>query len=90
MYNFINDYSEGAHKNILNKLIETNLQQQLGYGQDEYSNQAKTLLKQKINNPNANIYFVSGGTQTNLYFFYQLYVLVVSSHYLFVHFGYKL
>lgn len=65
-YNFKNDYSEGGHQNILSKLIETNLVQHLGYGEDEYSVQAKELLKQKINNPDANIYFVSGGTQTNL------------------------
>ncbi|MEO8533047.1 MAG: aminotransferase class V-fold PLP-dependent enzyme [Flavobacterium sp.] len=66
MYNFKNDYSEGAHPNILNKLIETNLIQQLGYGEDEYSIQAKELLRNKINNPEAVIYFLSGGTQTNL------------------------
>lgn len=66
MYNFKNDYSEGGHPNILNKLIETNLTQQLGYGDDEYSVQAKELLRGKIDNPNADIYFVSGGTQTNL------------------------
>jgi threonine aldolase len=66
MYNFRNDYSEGAHPNILNKLIETNLVQQLGYGEDDYSIQAKEILKQKINNPDAVIYFLSGGTQTNL------------------------
>lgn len=66
MYNFKNDYSEGAHPDILNKLIETNLVQQLGYGEDEYSGQAKDLLKQKINNSDAVIHFLSGGTQTNL------------------------
>jgi len=66
MYNFRNDYSEGAHLNILQKLIETNLQQQPGYGEDEYSLQAKQILQQKIENPDASIYFVSGGTQTNL------------------------
>lgn len=66
MYNFKNDYSEGGHQNILNKLIETNLVQQLGYGEDEYTTQAKDILKEKINNPEAAIYFVSGGTQTNL------------------------
>ena len=66
MYSFKNDYSEGAHPNILQKLIETNNAQQEGYGQDAYSLQAKTLLRQKMNNPNADIYFVSGGTQTNL------------------------
>lgn len=66
MYNFKNDYSEGAHPSILKKLIETNLAQQSGYGEDEYSAQAKALIRQKISNPNASIYFVSGGTQTNL------------------------
>lgn len=66
MYNFQNDYSEGAHPNILNKLVETNLAQQLGYGEDDFSIEAKELLKQKINNHDAIIYFLSGGTQTNL------------------------
>lgn len=66
MYNFKNDYSEGAHPRILNALIETNLIQQLGYGEDEYAQQAKLILSEKINQPDAAIHFVSGGTQTNL------------------------
>ncbi|UIR57056.1 aminotransferase class I/II-fold pyridoxal phosphate-dependent enzyme [Sphingobacterium sp. SRCM116780] len=66
MYNFKNDYSEGAHPHILQKLIETNLIQQLGYGEDEYGMQAKEILKEKIKNPNTIIHFLSGGTQTNL------------------------
>jgi len=66
MYNFKNDYSEGAHPAILQKLIETNLEQHPGYGDDVYSQQAKELLKQKMQNPHASVYFVSGGTQTNL------------------------
>lgn len=66
MYNFKNDYSEGAHPAILQKLIETNLEQHPGYGDDAYSQQAKELLKQKMQNPQAAVYFVSGGTQTNL------------------------
>ncbi|WP_333627622.1 aminotransferase class I/II-fold pyridoxal phosphate-dependent enzyme [Sphingobacterium siyangense] len=66
MYNFKNDYSEGAHPRILDKLIETNLIQQLGYGEDDYSNEAKSILKKKIANQQAIIHFLSGGTQTNL------------------------
>ncbi|MEN5232357.1 threonine aldolase family protein [Sphingobacterium faecium] len=66
MYNFKNDYSEGAHPNILTKLIETNLVQQLGYGEDQYGIEAKEALKDKIKNPHATIHFLSGGTQTNL------------------------
>lgn len=66
MYNFKNDYSEGAHPSILKKLLETNEVQQNGYGEDDYSAEAKRLIKRKINNPDASVYFVSGGTQTNL------------------------
>ena len=66
MYNFKNDYSEGAHPRILEKLVETNLIQQLGYGEDDYSKEAKTILRNKIDNQHAVIHFLSGGTQTNL------------------------
>ncbi|MGE8427670.1 MAG: threonine aldolase family protein [Sphingobacterium sp.] len=66
MYNFKNDYSEGAHPRILDKLIETNLIQQAGYGEDEYAKAAKSILKKKIANEQAVVYFLSGGTQTNL------------------------
>lgn len=66
MYNFQNDYAEGAHPDILKKLVETNLVQQVGYGDDEYTMQAKTAIRQKMKNDKASIYFVSGGTQANL------------------------
>lgn len=66
MYSFRNDYSEGAHPRILAKILSTNFIQQAGYGEDEYSQQAKIVLKQKMNTPAADIYFVSGGTQANL------------------------
>ncbi|MCL7986891.1 aminotransferase class I/II-fold pyridoxal phosphate-dependent enzyme [Sphingobacterium sp. lm-10] len=66
MYNFKNDYAEGAHPSILNRLIETNLVQQSGYGEDEYGLRAKELLKEKLGNKWATIHFVSGGTQANL------------------------
>lgn len=66
MYSFKNDYAEGAHPNILHKLLEANLSQQAGYGEDTYSIAAKQLIREKIANPQASIYFLSGGTQTNL------------------------
>lgn len=66
MISFQNDYSEGAHPSILKKIAATNLVQQIGYGDDEYSKQAKDLIRDKINVPEANVYFVSGGTQANL------------------------
>ena len=35
------DYTEGAHPNIINKLVETNLLQTVGYGEDEICEEAK-------------------------------------------------
>jgi len=66
MYSFKNDYSEGAHPRILNALIESNLEQADGYGEDKYTLKAVNLLKQEINLNNIDIHFFSGGTQTNL------------------------
>lgn len=65
-FSFKNDYSEGGHPNILQALLENNLNQQAGYGEDEYSREAKVLIRKKMNSPGAEIYFVSGGTQANL------------------------
>lgn len=63
---FKNDYSEGAHPRILEVLLETNLQQEAGYGYDRISEQAKTFIRKHLENPDTPIYFVSGGTQANL------------------------
>ena len=66
MYSFTNDYSEGAHDNILKALIESNLKQSTGYGLDEYSEEAKDILKNVLKNDNIDIHFIPGGTQVNL------------------------
>ncbi|MDN3956040.1 threonine aldolase family protein [Sporolactobacillus laevolacticus] len=66
MYSFKNDYSEGAHPQILNALIETNMVQEEGYGEDRYSLQAAELLKEKMGRSDVAIHFLTGGTQTNL------------------------
>lgn len=65
-FSFKNDYSEGCHPQILESLLRNNLDQQAGYGDDEYSQKAKNLIKNKIENQDSDIYFVSGGTQANL------------------------
>lgn len=66
MYSFKNDYSEGAHPQILQALIETNLEQVEGYGEDCYTLKAVELLKLKIKRKDIDIHLLSGGTQTNL------------------------
>jgi len=65
-YSFKNDYAEGAHPQILEALVNSNLNQQNGYGLDDYSSTAKEMIKQKIGNSKATVDFVSGGTQANL------------------------
>ena len=65
-YSFKNDYAEGAHPRIIERLSEVNLLQQNGYGLDEYSLDAEMIIKRKMNNPAAKVYLVSGGTQANL------------------------
>ena len=66
MYNFKNDYAEGAHPSILERLVASNFEQELGYGDDQYTQAAKQVLRDRMENPKAELYFVSGGTQANL------------------------
>lgn len=65
-YLFFGDYSEGAHPLLLKALLETNQEQVLTYGEDCFSEKAIQLIREKINNPEADVYFVSTGTQANL------------------------
>ncbi|MBQ9630225.1 MAG: aminotransferase class V-fold PLP-dependent enzyme [Treponema sp.] len=65
MLSFESDYIEGAHPLILQRLIETNMEQLSGYGQDEYSERAKQKIAKACNLPDAQVYFLTGGTQTN-------------------------
>ncbi len=66
MYSFTNDYSEGAHPRILQALLETNLQQVAGYGEDPFCREAAELIKAKMGRSDVDIHFIPGGTQTNL------------------------
>lgn len=66
MYSFKNDYSEGAHPRILEALINCNLQQSEGYGEDEFTEEAIKLIKEKIRRNDVDVHLLVGGTQTNL------------------------
>lgn len=65
-YSFQNDYSEGAHPRILEALASSNLDQEIGYGEDRYCLSATEKIRSAVGNPNADVHFVSGGTQANL------------------------
>lgn len=66
MYSFKNDYSEGAHPNIIEALVRTNLEQTDGYGEDFYTKEASRLIKEKIKREDVEVHLLVGGTQTNL------------------------
>ena len=65
MISFYNDYSEGAHERILDALSRTNRLQSGGYGEDEYCEEAKQLIRRHLRKPETEIHFLVGGTQTN-------------------------
>lgn len=65
MYSFTNDYSEGAHPRIIEAFLNTNLQQNTGYGMDAHCAHAAELLKKECGREDIDVHFLVGGTQTN-------------------------
>lgn len=66
MIYFNNDYSEGCHQAVLQKLTETNYEQTFGYGEDEYCREAAGMIRALCGREDAAVHFLVGGTQTNL------------------------
>ena len=62
---FNSDYTEGAHPRILKKLMETNLEQTPGYGEDAYCEAAREAIRKVCDAPEADVHFLVGGTQAN-------------------------
>ena len=65
MISFESDYIAGAHPEVLRKLAETNRESLPGYGTDPYYESAKRKIRDLIGIPDAEIFFLAGGTQTN-------------------------
>jgi len=65
MLSFACDYLEGAHEKILKRLAETNDIQEPGYGEDSFCESAKEKIRQVCQCPEAEVFFLTGGTQTN-------------------------
>lgn len=59
------DYMEGAHPEVMRRLMETNLEHTTGYGSDQYTQRAKQLIREACGQPEAAVHFLVGGTQTN-------------------------
>lgn len=62
---FTCDYTLGAHEAILKRLAETNMEPLPGYGNDCYCEGAKEKIRAACACPDADIFFLAGGTQTN-------------------------
>ena len=65
MLRFQNDYSEGAHPNVLRALCDTNLRATPGYGLDDDCRRAADAIRARFACPEADVHFLVGGTQTN-------------------------
>ncbi len=65
MLNFTSDYTNGAHEAILKRLADANREALPGYGTDYYCESAKQKIQKVCGCPNAGVYFLTGGTQTN-------------------------
>ncbi len=65
MLSFACDYGEGCNEKILQALTQTNLEQLPGYGADVYTERAKEKIRKECQCPDASVYLLAGGTQTN-------------------------
>ena len=68
MIRFNSDYLEGAHPVIMAHLLETNLEQTPGYGEDAHCENARAVIRRLCAAPDADVHFLVGGTQTNFTF----------------------
>ena len=60
------DYNEGAHPKVMEKLMETNLEQTVGYGEDEHCAHAADLIRKACGDDSLAVHFLVGGTQANM------------------------
>ena len=65
MVSFENDYNNGAHPKVLQRLVETNEERTLPYGADQFCESAKAKIMAACDDEDAVIFFLTGGTQTN-------------------------
>lgn len=65
MIHLESDYNNGAHQTVLRHLIETNDERTQSYGADSFSEHATNLIREACEAPDAQVWFLVGGTQTN-------------------------
>jgi threonine aldolase len=65
MISFQSDYNNGMLPEILEALGRTNDDKTPGYGYDHYTESAKQKIRKAVDNEEADVFFLVGGTQTN-------------------------
>ena len=66
MLRFECDYAEGAHPQIMERLMATNFEQTPGYGVDVHCERARALVRDFCAAPDAQVHLMVGGTPCNL------------------------
>lgn len=65
MIRFECDYTTGAHPKILEALVNSNSEACPGYGMDAHCENARAMLQDLCQAPDAGVHFLVGGTQAN-------------------------
>ncbi|MEE1295532.1 MAG: aminotransferase class I/II-fold pyridoxal phosphate-dependent enzyme [Bifidobacterium sp.] len=65
MLSFENDYSSTACPQIIQRMTQIQDEQHPGYGRDDYCKMAAEKIRKACDNPDLDIWFLVGGTQTN-------------------------
>lgn len=60
------DYNEGAHPKLMERLMQTNMEQTPGYGEDVYCAHAADKIRKVCEDESLAVHFMVGGTQTNM------------------------
>ena len=60
------DYNEGAHPKVLERLVQTNMEQTPGYSEDKYCEEAREKIRKACGDDSLAVHFLAGGTQTNV------------------------
>ena len=66
MLNFLNDYNSVAHPKVLSYIQDAAANKYIGYSTDDVCATARETIRGLIGNDNADVHFLTGGTQTNL------------------------
>lgn len=65
MIHFNSDYTAGAHQEVMDALVRTNMEHSVGYGNDSYTAEARDMIREAVGIHDAEVMFLVGGTQTN-------------------------